>query len=314
VAQERLEGLPEPTSGADDEVSAGLLREITQAYERGDWPTVFATADRLLAANPTYHRQEVDAILFEALYQSGLLLVGQDRITEAMRMFDRALLIQPDEPRASHARDLASQYITALSYWERDWTMAISSLEWIHSQEPGYRDVTQRLGEALSAYAGQLGDAMDWCGAEEQYARAAELPGGEQAAQARDDAAVRCAQQTPTPAPDLTPDATTVATTPVPAGTFVGETVGYEEVGGQTMFIRGHVLNAQGQGMGGVRVTIRAWDWSVTATSDGAGQFSFDGLANPVTYTITLEDYPCVPYDVPGEWGKLTWIQLRPEE
>ena len=54
VAQERLEGLPEPTSQLQDEMSAAYLREMTQAYERQDWPTVFATADRLLAANPTY--------------------------------------------------------------------------------------------------------------------------------------------------------------------------------------------------------------------------------------------------------------------
>jgi hypothetical protein len=72
------------------------------------------------------------------------------------------------------------------------------------------------------------------------------------------------------------------------------------------------VLDHQGNGIGGARVMIRAWDWSATSTSDGQGQFSFDGLANPVTYTVSLVDLPSVPLDVAGEWGKLTWIRFQP--
>lgn len=314
VAQERLEGRPEPTSHLQDEMSAAYLREMSQAHEREDWPTLFATADRLLAADPTYRRDEVDRLLFDALCQSGLQLVEQDRVTEAVRMFDRALLLRPDDPQVKRARELATHYITGLSYWDRDWALAIESLEAVRAREPGYRDVGPRLAEAYRSFGEQLVAAQDWCGAEEQFARALELATDDDLAATHEDAATRCAARAMTPTVDLTPEATAegTPTTPVPRGTYVGEIVGFEGIGGNKIFVRGHVLDHQGDGVGGVRVTIRAWDWSVTATSDGAGQFSFDGLTNPVTYTVTLEDLPSVPLDVPGESGQLTWIRFQP--
>lgn len=311
IAQDRLEGLPEPTSELQDELCDAYLEEMTQASQRQDWPTVFATADRLLAANPTYRRDEVDRLLFEALYQSGQQLVEQDRLTEAIRMFDRALLLQPDEQRVTRARDLATHYVTGLSYWDKDWVLAIASLERVHAQEPTYRDVGARLAEARRSLGEQLVAAQDWCGAAEQFALALELVTDAALTEDYERAAAQCAVQEATPTPELTPDAVDGGT-PVPAGSYVGRIVRSEGIGSHQMFIRGHVLDSQGIGVGGVRVTIRAWDWSVTAFSDGQGQFSFDGLANPVTYTISLDDLPAVPLDVEGKWGELIWVSFEP--
>ena len=47
-----------------------------------------------------------------------------------------------------------------------------------------------------------------------------------------------------------------------------------------------------------------------TATTDGSGLFSFDGLANAVVYTLTLPDLPSEPVDVEGQWGKLSWVEF----
>ncbi|HHX43511.1 MAG TPA: hypothetical protein GX714_05925 [Chloroflexi bacterium] len=313
AAQERLEGLPVPTSQLQDEMCAAYLNEMTEAYEREDWPTVFGTADRLLAANPTYRREEVDRLLFEALYQSGQQLVAQERITEALRLFDRALLIQPDEERVTRARTLATHYITGLSYWDTDWALVIDNLARVHDLDPAYCDVRLRLAEAREALGEQLAAAQDWCGAEEQYALALDLVASDSLSRMHDDAAAHCVARALTPTVSLTPGALD-AGTPTPAGTYVGRVVRSEEIGSQQMFIRGHVLDEQGIGVGGVAVTIRAWDWSVTSISDGQGQFSFDGLANPVTYTISLADLPSTPLDVAGEWGKLTWISFQPAD
>lgn len=313
VAQDRLEGLPEPTSQLQDEMCDAYLQEMTQAYEREDWPTLFATADRLLAANPTYRRDEVDRLLFGALYQSGLQLVEQDRVTEALRMFDRALLLQPDEPRVTRAKELATHYVTGLSYWDTDWVLAIESLERVRAQQPDYRDVEERLAEARRALGERLASAQDWCGAEEQFALALELRPDDALASDHERAAVQCAARETAPTAVRTPDDADDGT-PVPAGSYVGEVVGSEEIGSQQMFIRGRVLDRQGNGVGGVRVTIRAWDWSVTATTDGQGQFSFDGLANPVTYTLSLDDLPSEPLDVEGQWGQLIWVSFQPAE
>ena len=50
---------------------------------------------------------------------------------------------------------------------------------------------------------------------------------------------------------------------------------------------------------------------SAIAVTNGDGDFSFDGLANPVTYTLTLLDVPSLPLDVSTEWGKLTLVEFR---
>ena len=64
-------------------------------------------------------------------------------------------------------------------------------------------------------------------------------------------------------------------------------------------------------GLGGVTVKIQAWDWSVTHVSDGDGLFSFDGLNQPVTYTLSLVGYAGTSLDAPGEWGNITWVEFR---
>ena len=77
------------------------------------------------------------------------------------------------------------------------------------------------------------------------------------------------------------------------------------------MFIRGRILDKEGVGVSGVRVQIRAWDWSAIAVADGNGQYAFDGLSNPVTYTLTLLDLSCLPFDAEGVWGKVTWVDFE---
>jgi hypothetical protein len=77
------------------------------------------------------------------------------------------------------------------------------------------------------------------------------------------------------------------------------------------MYIRGKVVNKSEKGVPNARVQIQAWDWKAAAVTDGNGLFSFDGLANPVTYTLTLPDLPSRPLDVPGVWGKITFVSFQ---
>jgi protocatechuate 3,4-dioxygenase beta subunit len=77
------------------------------------------------------------------------------------------------------------------------------------------------------------------------------------------------------------------------------------------MSIRGSVADREGQGVRNIKVQIRAWDWWAVSVTDAQGQYSFDGLVNPVTYTLTLFDRPCVPVNAPGVWGKTTWVDFQ---
>ena len=111
----------------------------------------------------------------------------------------------------------------------------------------------------------------------------------------------------PSPAPPAT---LTPGPTKAPLGTFVGSVVEQTAIDPGKMFIRGHVLDKGDRGVQGTRVQIQAWDWKTMAVTDGNGQFAFDGLGNPVTYTLTLLDLLSLPFDVAGEWGKIKWVQF----
>ena len=310
-AQRKLEAKPTSTPMLQQETKAAHLADLRAAYEKRDWQAVFGSAGRLLALDPAYHRGEVDGMLFEAFYQSGLELVEQDRIKEAARLFDRALALQPDNAQVAHAKHLATLYVTGIGYWGADWAKAIENLGALYRLDPDYRDVGQRVFDAHLEYGDLLTERQDWCAAAEQYGRAVEVRADAGAVAKRQEAVALCEEE-PTPTVEsetTTPGAEKGPT--APAGTFVGRLVKRTGIDGGKMFVRGRILDKEGVGVSGVRVQIRAWDWSAIAVADGNGQYAFDGLSNPVTYTLTLLDLSSLPFDAEGVWGKVTWVDFE---
>ena len=311
-ARHRLEAKPTATPMLQHETKAAYLDELGAAFAQKDWPKVFEFADRLLALDPAYHRGEVDQMLFEAFYKSGLELIEGDRLKEAVRLFDRALALQPDNAQVTHAKRLATLYMTAMGYWGADWAKAVESLVALYRLAPDYSDVRQRTYEAQVSYGDFLVQQQNWCDAATQYAEALAIMDDAKTATKRQASLARCNQQ-PTPTAQtaqegketLTPEGTSA-----PPGTFVGRLVERTGIADKKMFIRGKVLQG-GKGVSGQRVKIQAWDWSAIAVTDGNGQYSFDGLSNPVTYTLTLLDLPSLPVDVAGVWGKITWVNFQ---
>jgi len=312
-AKQKLAARPTATPMLQKETKAAYLEKLRQAHQQGDWAEVFDIADRLLALDPTYHRDEVDQILFDAFYQDGLQLVEQDRMKEAVRLFDRALALQPDNTQVAHSKHLATLYMTAMGYWGADWAKAIENLETLYRLAPKYKDVLQRLYGAHLNYGDDLAKEGKWCEAAEEYGKAIKLMPDTppELASKHQQALARCKEAPTIPSKGATrqPQATPGPT--VPSGTFYGRLVERRPLKEGQMFIRGKVLDKNGKGIPGVRVKIQAWDWSAVAVTDGEGQYAFDGLGNPVTYTLSLPDLPCLPFEVLGVWGKLTWVDFQ---
>ena len=311
-ARQRLVAEPTPTAVLLRETKVALLDEIRLAHGRSDWQGVLDGADRLLALDPEYERGQVDQMLFEAFYQSGLILVEEDRLGEALRLFERALVLQPDNVQVSHAKNLATLYTQGTGYWGADWGEAATSLQTLYRLAPEYRDVRDRLFQALVNHGDQLGDDGDWCEAAEQYAQAVGIRAEAGVAAKRQSASSRCVQQpTAVALPGSTPGSTVPSGPLAASGTFVGslrERTGLEN---SKMFVRGTVMNKSGHGIPGTRVRIGAWDWSALAVTDAGGQYSFDGLSTQVTYTLTLLDLTALPFDVEGVFGRISWVDFR---
>lgn len=268
-------------------------------------------ADRLLEMDPEYRRSEVNAMLFDAFFQRGQQLVQEDREKEAVRLFDRALGLQPDNAQVAHAKNLATLYTEGMSYWGADWAKAIEKFRELYRLASDYKDVRQRIYEALLSYGDLLARDALWCEAAEQYTEALGVKADTATVTKRREAAERC-DAGPQAAPGAQATASPMPLGPtVPPGTYAGVLLEQTSIEHRKMFIRGKVLNKEGRGVPGVRVKVQAWDWSAIAVTDGSGQYAFDGLANPVTYTLSLLDLPSIPFEVAGVWGKISWVDFR---
>jgi len=298
--------VPPPTAVLQQEINAVYLDKLREAYDQQDWEQVLTLADQLVSIDSTYARTEVDQMLFGAFYNLGMQRVSEDRMQEAVRYLERALVLQPANAQVARAKDLATLYMDGISYWGADWAKASEQFGVLYALEPAYKDVTERTYEAYLNYADQLASDEDWCAAKEQYTRAIEVNADADTVAKRQDADDRCRAGTPSPTGEATPQETAA-----PSGTFVGTIVSTEDIDPAKIFVRGKVLDRNNAVVVGTRVQIKAWDWSVIATTDGAGEYSFDGLANPVTYTLTLLDLRSLPLDVPTAWGKLAQIEFH---
>ncbi len=87
---------PTPTAFLQQETKQAYWNELMAAYETRAWQLVIQTADKLIGVDPAYNRGQVDDMLVEAFYELGQSLVAEDKMVEAVRYFDSALVIAPD--------------------------------------------------------------------------------------------------------------------------------------------------------------------------------------------------------------------------
>ena len=295
----------QPTATSAQRYNSVLLlyNEAREFYNRGDWQGVITKLEEVRAQEPDYEREPIAALLAEAYYNGGLILAEEDRLEEAIRQFDRALELLPTEERARDQKRWASLYLAGLGYWGADWQGAIESFGVLFQLQPQYKDTRQRLYAAHAAFADALFAEANWCAARDHYESALATIPTEEVRTKRDEAAQNCA---------IAPGPTG---TPPPSGTFVGRLIEVEDVGNESaMMIRGHVKDQAGNPLPGVQITLSAWDWSAPpALTSADGAFAFDGLGNPVTYTVTLLDRPAVPLPVKADWSKLVWVEFSPQ-
>lgn len=181
--------------------------EARSFYNQGEWDEAILRLEELRALDPDYRKGEVESLLFSAYYNSGMQLVNQDRMAEAIRCFDQALELKPDDVDALGQKRLASLYLEGLSYWGSDWKRVIGKLEELYQLKPDYKDVRLRLSDAYISYGDICYREEAWCLAQPQYARAAELNPTQAAIAKRDEAVYLCARAilTPAPLPSATP-------------------------------------------------------------------------------------------------------------
>ncbi|MHB0856651.1 MAG: tetratricopeptide repeat protein [Anaerolineae bacterium] len=200
AARQALQVVPTNTPVLQQETNAEYYRELQAAHERGEWEEVLSLADRLIATDPGYRRIEVDDMLFDAFFQNGLQHVREGRLQDAVRVFDRALVLRPQDEQVTRERQLATLYLDTMAYWNADWEQAIRRLLSLYQLAPDYRDVGQRIYDAYVGYGDQLVGNGEGCAAVEQYDNAQAISYSEALAAKRAEAQHLC-ENPPTPEP-----------------------------------------------------------------------------------------------------------------
>ena len=293
--------LPTPTSAVRRQTAVLLYNEARELYNQGDWEGAAAKLEQVRSLDADYEPDKVTELLFESSFKAGQKLVGESRMEEAIRYFDHALALRPSDVTVRDQKRYASLYLAGIGYWGANWQGAIDTFTALYQLQPNYLDTKQRLFDAHVEFGDYLLSKDQWCNARDQYNGALSYSVNAEVVAKRESAEQLCIQ-------GALPTAT-----PAPSGAFVGRLVTVEDVASASaMMIRGYVKDAQGQPIPNIQVGLSAFDWNASpAMTNGEGLFAFDGLGNPVTYTLTLLDLPSVPLSVKADWSKLAWVEFQ---
>ncbi len=223
VAQTGVTAAVVPTVAAASSNTQALLAQAEVAFNAGRWTEAIDGLKRLQAADVNYAAAQVDELLFEAYVNLATERDNQNKLEEALGLFDQALVLRPTDTATQIERALVANYIDALTYTGADWARTRAVLQEIYTVEPTYRDVQTRLQEALSKESEIAVAAEAWCDAAQLLTAAIDLAVTPGIIARRDEYQSRCEQSEeivagdgiPTAEITLTPE--TVAEAPAAA-------------------------------------------------------------------------------------------------
>jgi tetratricopeptide (TPR) repeat protein len=214
-AYERLKELrvkatiePTPTSVLVAEVVTPTVSTLVtlsgaQAdYDAGKWTDAIAKLLQLKAGDPTADAAQIGELLLGAYMKNGEQLLAQSSMEEALRSYDAALALKPDDSTAAEQKRLIDMYITASGLAGANWEEAIRQMTELYTLKPDFADVKTQLYEDNENYGDLLAQNANWCEAADHYSRALELDSSSAKLKAKQaDVAQQCQTNPPTPTP-----------------------------------------------------------------------------------------------------------------
>lgn len=151
------------------------------AYQRAqqlilaqDWAGALGALDTIRKLDPTYKTAQVDGMYYFALRNYGVdLLTKQGNLEGGIYQLTLAERFGPLDRSSEGLREGARLYITGASFWELDWSQAVTYFTQVGLGWPSLWDGTmtasQRLYEASMRYGDTLFEQQQYCSAYEQY-------------------------------------------------------------------------------------------------------------------------------------------------
>ncbi len=203
-AEAQCQTLPTPTSESQKTYTEVFYEQAVALFAQGRWDEAILKLDQLRQLDDAYQRETVQNMIGQALANRAMQLVNEDSLEEAVRYFDRALEMRPDDATLQAQRRMAALYQTGQSYWTADWQRAIATFAELYALNPEYKNTRQLLHDAYVGYGDSLVNDSQWCLAREQFAAAVAIIPQQSTEQKRVNAHTRCVTATPIPLPTTT--------------------------------------------------------------------------------------------------------------
>lgn len=128
---------------------------LDQAMAAKDWATASAIMEQMQKREPG--NAELADKLYKAYFNYGKELVGQDRLREAIPVFDKALMINATDTKLQDERKYAVLYLQGSDYLANDDPgMAVWPFRQIYDVIPTYKDVKAKVYQSYVLYCQQL--------------------------------------------------------------------------------------------------------------------------------------------------------------
>lgn len=200
---------PTLTPTPDFSGAESAFERAKQLVAAQDWPGALGALDTIRKLDPSYKTAQVDGMYYFALRNYGVdLLTKQGNLEGGIYQLTLAERFGPLDRSAAGLREGARMYITGASFWELNWSQAVTYFAEVGVGWPSLWDGTmtgsQRYYQASMRYGDELFGQQRYCDAYQQYQNASAYGQLDSTAASNSaDAFIACYPATPTLEPTI---------------------------------------------------------------------------------------------------------------
>ena len=171
---------PTATATPDFSGAENAYLRAQELIRAQDWTNALTALDTIRKMDPNYKAAQVDGMYYFALRNKGYdLITKEGNLEGGIYFLTLAERFGPLDNTARGLRDGARAYMVGASFWELDWEQASNNFEQVSTGWPTMWDGTmtaaQRYVYAASRFAEELFNEQEFCGAYDQYTKAASV-------------------------------------------------------------------------------------------------------------------------------------------
>lgn len=171
---------PTATATPDFSGAENAYLRAQELVRAQNWTNALTALDTVRKMDPNYKAAQVDGMYYFALRNKGYdLITKEGNLEGGIYFLTLAERFGPLDNTAKGLRDGARAYMVGASFWQLDWEQAANNFEQVSAGWPTMWDGTmtaaQRFVYAATHFAEEMFNEQEFCGAYDEYAKAASI-------------------------------------------------------------------------------------------------------------------------------------------